>query len=309
MKKLILILLLMILLVGCVKIPTFSKSKTQLSVGRGISMSFLPNSPPREIRGPFIVALEFINHNPKEITGTLNLRDVTPYEGFDPINIPIFLEPAIIEYSDIQDPQTREFQIKSYSPNGKIENLGRIDYRGAETGATTQFIAEFDFPYSSNFNTQLCVASFGARQVSCPQQEVISGQRLGFENEFAPITASVKKTATSTTPGQALINLEVELRNVGGGEIKGSEFLMAELDMIGEGINFECSSINAVQQSGNSFDIQLDANKAIIDCFADVSFAGDLGIYNLYITLSYPYRLVTNTGVIKVQPTRISDIL
>ena len=301
MKKIIFLALLLILIAGCIEIPKFTQTK-KISVGRGIIMEFMPNQPPAEIKGPFLVGLKFTNNNPVEITGTLSLRDVTPYEGFEDITEQVYLEPALVESSE--DPQTGESKIKSFSPSIKFEPFDKIEYKNVLPGATTQFIAEFDFDYSSTINTPICAASFEARTVTCPAQETISGSRLGLENQFAPITASITKKVTSSTPGQALLELEITLNNAGEGEIKGNEFLIATVDAVGEGAQLTCNSLNAVSSNGNQFELTLEKNQAKINCFADLSFAGDLAVYNAYITLSYPYRLIAKTGSIKVNPTQ-----
>ena len=300
MKKYFL-LILFLLTIGCatLQIPRFQQEK-QISVGRGIKMEFVQNMPPSEIKGPFRVGLKFTNNNPIEITGNLNLRDVASYQGFEDINQPVYLEPALVEYSE-PDQRTGEPVIKSYTPSSKFEDFGTIKYVDILQGATTQFIAEFNFDYTSNLNAPICIASFGSRTISCPTNEIISGSRLGLENQFAPIVTSVTKKASSSTPGQALLELEINLDNVGGGELKGSDFLIANINLIGDGTELSCNSQNAVSSSGNQFEMQLTNNKARINCFADLSFAGDLSVNNLVVSLSYPYRLIANTGIIKVQ--------
>ncbi len=305
MKKIILVSLLVLFILGCAtfEIPKFRQTK-QISVGRGIKMEFMQNMPPPEIKGPFKVSLGFTNNNQVGITGTLSIIDSTPYEGFNPVTREVYLEPAFIEYSEEVDPQTGEARIKSFFPSTKSEDFGRVEYENVLPGATTQFIAEFDFYYSSTFNTPICVSSFGSRTVTCPPQESISGSRLGLENQFSPITASITKIVGGSTPGEASLDLEITLNNVGGGDIRGNEVLIATVDEVGEGISLDCRYQNAVPSSGNQFEIRLEKNQAKINCFADVSFAGDLALYNIYLTLSYPYRLVTNTGILKMNPTR-----
>lgn len=294
--KILLLSLILLFILGCsLQLPTFKQTK-ELAVGRGIRMEFQQNQPPSEIKGPFRVALKFTNNNPFEIIGTLNLRDITTAKGFEDVTQQIYLEPAIVEYSDAPDSQTGEFKIKSFTPSTKPEDFGTVKYENVLPGTTTQFIAEFDFDYSSTLNSQLCVASFSSRQITCPNQETISSP----ENQFSPISATIIKKVSSSTPGQALLELEINLNNVGGGEIKGKNFIIATVEGIGDNFNLECTSPNAVSSSTNQFEIKLDKNNAKINCFADLSFAGDLAVYNAYITLSYPYRLVTNTGLIKL---------
>lgn len=300
MKKIFFLVLILLFILGCTIVPKFKPTK-ELAVGRGIRMEFVPNMPPSEVKGPFRVGLKFTNNNPIEITGTLNLRDVTTYEGFDTVNQQVYLESALLEYAE-PDPRTGELKIKSFAPSTKFEDFGRIEYKEVLPGATTQFIAELDFDYSSTLNAQFCIGSFGARTVSCPAQETLSGARLGLENQFSPITATINKRVTSTTPGEALLELEIALNNVGGGEIRGNEFVIASIDAIGDGITLDCNSLNAISSNGNQFELMLENNKAKINCFADVSFAGDLAVYNVYATLNYPYRLVAKTGSIKVNP-------
>lgn len=299
-------LLFLILILGCtyVNIPKFQQEK-QISVGHGIKMEFMQNSPPSEIKGPFRVTLKFTNNNPLEISGNLNLRDVSPYKGFEDVNNQIYLEPAIVEYAD-EPNQQGEIQIKSYTPSIKFEDFGITNYEEVLPGATTQFIAEFNFDYTSNLQSQICIASFGSRTVSCPTTQTLSGRLLGSENTFAPITASVTKRVTSTTPGQALLELEIDLNNVGSGELKGSDFLIANVQLSGDNQDLSCDSPNSVSSSNNQFEIQLENNRAKINCFADVSFAGDLSINDLFISLSYPYRLIVNTGIIKVTGNKLN---
>lgn len=307
MKK-IFLLVLLIFILGCAAIPGLPKYKPtkELAVGRGIRMEFMQNMPPSEIKGPFRVALKFTNNNPFNIVGTLSLRDITTAKGFEDVTQQVYLEPAIVEYSDVPDPKTGEFKIKSFMPIQIPLDFGTVRYENVLPGTTTQFIAEFDFDYSSTLNSQLCVASFGSRQITCPDQEIFSSARLGLENQFSPISATITKKVTSSTPGQALLNLEINLNNVGGGEIKANNFLIAAVEGIGDNLDLQCTSPNSISSSDNQFEILLENNKATISCFADLSFAGDLAVYDAYITLSYPYRLVTNTGLIKIQQPKLS---
>lgn len=298
MKKIILLAITLIFLVGCISLPQFAPKK-QLVVGSGIKMEFDPA--PREITGPFRLGLKFTNNNPSAITGNLLLRDITTLKGFDDISQSVYLEPALIEYSDEPDPRTGEQVVKLSSPSVKYEDFGTIEYEEIVAGATAQFLAEFNFDYTSNLRTQICVSSFGSRTVSCPENEMFSGNKLGLENQFAPIVASVTKTAKSRIPGQALLELNVELNNIGGGELDENDILLANVDLVGDGVDLRCDSSNAVSSSGNQFEIRLQDNRAKINCFADVSFVGDLTVNDLFLSLSYPYKLKANTGAIKVQ--------
>lgn len=298
MKKIIILTIVLIFLVGCISLPQLTPKK-QLVVGHGIKMEFDPA--PKEIAGPFRLGLKFTNNNPSAVTGNLILRDITTLKGFDDISQSIYLEPALIEYSDEPDPKTGEQVIKLSSPSIKYEDFGTIEYEDTASGSTTQFLAEFNFDYTSNLQSQICIASFGSRTISCPTSQTFSGRLLGPENTFAPITTTVTKRVTSTTPGQALLDLEINLNNVGSGELEENDFVIASVDIVGEGVDLRCDSSNEISSSGNQFELKLQDNRAKINCFADVSFVGDLTVNDLFISLSYPYSLKANTGAIKVQ--------
>lgn len=296
MKKIILLTIILIFLVGCISLPQLTPKK-QLVVGSGIKMEF--DQSPREITGPFRLGLKFTNNNPSGITGNLLLRDVTTLKGFEDISKSIYLEPALVEYSDEPDPKTGAPIVKLFQPSVNYEDFGTIEYEEILAGASTQFLAEFNFDYTSNLQTQVCVSSFGSRTVSCPENEIFSGSKIGLENQFAPIVASVTKIAKSRTPGQALLELNIDLNNLGGGELDENDLLLTSIDLVGS--DLRCDSTNAVSSSGNQFEIKLQNNKAKINCFADVSFVGDLMINDLFLYLSYPYKLKASTGAIKVQ--------
>ena len=180
----------------------------------------------------------------------------------------------------------------------------RVSYHEEEIadGAKLNIFAELKFDYIAELQGRLCLKREDDFDPSCSNNEVMTTNSFGGEARHIPVTIDkVEKTATPLGEEEFFVDLEITLRNNGGGEI--STVGTGESSDSGKGQAITDFSI--IDPAGFDCSPQIITfvdNLATVDCFnANLQTGLTSNIYPLNIRYSFPYKMRIKAGPITLQ--------
>jgi len=227
--KLALILVFLSFIVSaCANYQNPFQKREREEVGRGLKLSFAPNTIPDtiRIRTPFPLIVEIENFG-LAIPGYVRIYDqidgndvAFPIEGYETIPIPA------ADFVIDNDGRIRGNIVPGRIQFPRQENDRRVAYQeqnvfeGAKANIHAELIVE-DYPVREKFS--LCVKEEDVQGVPCSnnQIETFADARNQYRAvTYSPVTISrVEKAVTPLGNNEYFINLDITLSNVGDGEI------------------------------------------------------------------------------------------
>ena len=304
MKRIIFLVIIMVVSSGCLNRGTNQQPEPlrcgSIGSGRGITVDFISNAPPREITEGrrFTVSLKFANYNKDAMNVQYLLQDSTDAEGFEDQSGSVLIDGATI---DERNRRLYEPGCKLFGENLAEKNLGIFSYRNLEFDDYIDFVVRINYDYVALLDGNFCVynPALGG-VVECSDRETISN--LGLSTAYDPVTVtSVSKQITSLGTDSVLIVLDMMIENLGGGRIKGDKETLNFRINSPDGLSFDCISENIAEGSrrGNNLLVYLFNKRANVKCESEAS-ADRFVKYSFNIELEYPYEYYASTGQIKL---------
>jgi len=320
--KIGLILFIVVMLINsCASMDYFKKGGTgleekEISVKgpkRGVVIDFIDGKPGNVIYGNSVVGLGIANYGQNIENVRLNVWDTNKeLKGFNGVvDMSVPLKSAIFDKGEFSGPGITKY------------NLDIFNYQNVVKGSKTQFIAEIEYDYQSNVQTNFCITNpDGEKAESCDLQETLSGERLSHGAKLDPITiTNIKKDIVGYGPTDVSLTLDISISNMGGGKIM-NQFSDEKKDIIKFDVysdyEMNCNSENLVDVTYNvgdfgevfvpdegelmlPFNLELDNGKAIVTCTTVVPIDSPLKNMGAKVIIDYGYKYTTSTGEIEIK--------
>ncbi len=301
--KLLFLILLLFLIVGCTGFPSLSflGKQDQPEIGRGIRMYFLPGAPPtdRIIIGEgstFLVRVGIDNYG-EDVRGELKIWDNLPNGIETQIGIIDAPLKAARTISDPNDPD----KIINIIPEKHFfpETAQEFGYKSEDIapGTKLNIFAELTINnYHVVIPTNFCLKRETAEDVPCSNQEVITSGKLGKQATYAPVTVDrIEKIATPLGEDDFFVDLKIVLKNVGGGEIfsndREKDVMEVPTVRISTAGNAECAPKKVIFTN----------NQATINCIIKQLKVGQSYTdHQMWIEYNFPYKMRIKAGPIQL---------
>jgi len=298
--------LLVFIVSACANYQNPFQKREKEEVGRGIRLSFAPNTIPDIIYVgrdfPLSVVIE--NYG-KEIDGTLLIYDQIE-GGVDVEPIGVSLERA--NYV----PDTLGRIRGKIVPDRKIypeqRQLARYTKEEFFEGARANIHAELRIDrYSFDEKFPLCLKEENVQGVPCSNNEIETFGEM--RNQFRPITYSpvtisrVEKAISPLGDGEYFISLDITLSNVGGGEIISSSVAADEFRVKDDAIATPTVSFGRVSlECSPREEIVFVNNKATLNCAGTTRLAEGQEYVEKITQISYDfgYKMKIKKGPIPI---------
>lgn len=270
----------------------------QLSVGRGLTLTFVQNMPPRELKAvdgttqSFRVGLSIVNFGEAQ-SGTLKIRDSKLTSAYGP-NIVKVDESFTIEGAEyIYDPRTG--RLTGSYPFGRDEpplTFGPFSYTNIRGSDTTIITATLEIPsYSAEISPIICIPGRSGLNV-CSIAGPVNLRGSDKKADTIPVSVTrINKNIAILEDGIEL-TLDIELKNLGGGEIEDGRISSFNVDLGGRGMRCFPTSEIRLDKSG----------RASVTCISTLLIDPDQSFveFPLRISYSFPYKLTVNSGRIPI---------
>jgi hypothetical protein len=339
-RKLILVMLVSLFLVGCVstgglrntatesyddflgKFNYGGKSTTGSGAGleqvnyniqgpkKGIVVNFRKDKPPSPINGDFEVEVLVANYigsydlTLNSITGVnLDVYDSIELDGFeDQMGISLQLDPPIFDGKQFIKPS-----VYTFNPNRNFNYYGKI------TGATnTQLIARIQYNVMTETEVNFCVSN--PDKEFDPKCDSKTLEISDVNNRYPVKITSISKKAIGKSNNNVEVLLDINIADQGSGEILSNPIYGTNY---GRNLNFNiisvsglltCTSKNNVDKS-KQYDseavnlpmvLDMSTEKAAVECKLLVPMSQPTQSVKFKINTEYGYEYTDTTGSIKV---------
>lgn len=270
LKLALFLVLLLFIVSACANYQNPFQKREKEEVGRGIRLSFAPNTIPDVIyvgrNFPLRVVIENFG---KPITGTLEIYDQIE-GGVDVEPMAILLDKGNVVLDTLGRIRGQIIPDRKTYPENTVFGF----YSDSEffEGARANIHAELridEYPFSEKF--PLCIKDEKVQGVPCSNNEIetFGDARNQFRDvTYSPVTISrVEKTVTPLGNDEYFINLDITLSNVGGGEIipisSGSDGFRVKSDAIATPrVNFGRDNLECSPRE----EIVFVNNKGVFNC-------------------------------------------
>jgi hypothetical protein len=230
--KVFLIIVLVLFLSGCTGI---SPGGQQAQAGqRGIGIMFLPYMPPNELElgEQFNVEVELTNYLSTPTTGKITIYDdLAPEYSAIPKTSGTF---------DLAEPFYSTPNAISFDKTSVLFEDLRYDPRISQTSTRITTVVEYDATF--RFSAQTCVA--GRNAISkCPTEGPYLKDSFTDDITHAPVAVTNIKKYLSPGTSKTIVTLEMDIQDVGGGEINNQDQTVSDISVGSPEYPFTCPKI------------------------------------------------------------------